>query len=123
MSQDWQGDVEEFHKEVIGDNFAPYPHLEWNKRELRISLMREELQELETALHKGDLPGIADGAADLIVVTLGTMVTYGIDLRPIWDEVHRTNMLKKDGPIRADGKKLKPPDWKGPEIARLLEEQ
>lgn len=44
----------------------------------------------------------------------------GIDLRPFFREVHRTNMLKLSGPVREDGKKLKPPDWKPPRIEAML---
>jgi len=44
----------------------------------------------------------------------------GIDLRPFFREVHRTNMNKLSGPVREDGKKLKPPDWKPPRIVEML---
>lgn len=44
----------------------------------------------------------------------------GIDLRPFFREVHRTNMLKLSGPVREDGKKLKPPDWMPPRIEAML---
>jgi NTP pyrophosphatase (non-canonical NTP hydrolase) len=40
----------------------------------------------------------------------------GLALGPFFEEVHRTNMLKVTGPVRADGKKLKPEGWIGPRI-------
>lgn len=43
----------------------------------------------------------------------------GVELAPFFEEVHRTNMLKADGPIREDGKRLKPPGWKPPRIADM----
>jgi hypothetical protein len=43
----------------------------------------------------------------------------GIDLRPFYLEVHRTNMWKLKGPKREDGKQLKPPDWKPPRIEAM----
>lgn len=43
----------------------------------------------------------------------------GIDLRPFYEEVHRTNMWKLKGPKREDGKQLKPPDWKPPRIEAM----
>ena len=46
----------------------------------------------------------------------------GIDLRPFFREVHRTNMLKLTGPKREDGKQLKPPGWEPPRIQAMLEE-
>lgn len=43
----------------------------------------------------------------------------GVDLRPFFEEVHRTNMHKLKGPMREDGKQLKPADWKPPRIEAL----
>lgn len=43
----------------------------------------------------------------------------GVDLRPFFREVHRTNMHKLTGPIRPDGKKLKPAGWKPPRIKAM----
>jgi predicted HAD superfamily Cof-like phosphohydrolase len=121
---DWYQDIKDFHKEVMGDNFFQHPHLPLPElKELRKQLILEEVNETLKAMDENDLVEIADGIADSIVVLLGTAVTYGIDLRPVWDEVHRTNMAKKDGPIRADGKKLKPEGWKPPDIKKILDKQ
>jgi hypothetical protein len=43
----------------------------------------------------------------------------GIDLRPFFREVHRTNMWKLKGPKREDGKQLKPEGWKPPRLAAM----
>lgn len=43
----------------------------------------------------------------------------GVDLRPFYREVHRTNMHKLTGPIREDGKQLKPEGWKPPRILAM----
>lgn len=64
-----------------------------------------------------------DGQCDLIVVTLGTTVRMGIDLDPFMAEVHRTNMTKKDGPIREDGKRLKPEGWEPPNLAAVFRKE
>ena len=40
----------------------------------------------------------------------------GVDIRPFFREVHRTNMWKLKGPKREDGKQLKPADWKPPRL-------
>jgi len=50
-------------------------------------LIREEADELRQAMLRNDLAEIADGAVDLIYVVLGTLVSYGIDPRPVWAEV------------------------------------
>lgn len=65
----------------------------------------------------------ADGICDSIVVHLGTAVECAIDVSPLFNEVMRSNMEKAGGPRREDGKILKPPGWKPPRIAELLEYQ
>jgi predicted HAD superfamily Cof-like phosphohydrolase len=62
-----------------------------------------------------------DGLCDLLATVYGYAVTIGVDLAPFWDEVHRTNLAKVGGPVREDGKRLKPDGWQPPNIAGLLE--
>jgi predicted HAD superfamily Cof-like phosphohydrolase len=102
-----------------------YPHIPSIKiKKLKIELIKEECRrELIKALKENDIEKIADGAVDSIVVILGMCVSYGIDIRPLWDEIHKTNMAKAGGPIREDGKRLKPEGWQPPKINELLEEQ
>ncbi len=45
----------------------------------------------------------------------------GLDLRPFFVLVHQANMLKISGPVREDGKRLKPEGWVAPDIAGLYE--
>jgi predicted HAD superfamily Cof-like phosphohydrolase len=124
MSKDWYQDIVEFHKVVMQENLLTYPNIPNDKMKiLEKKLILEEVMETVEAIDSCDLVELADGIVDSIVVLLGCAVTYGIDIRPIWDEIHKTNMAKKDGEIRADGKKLKPIGWKPPEVARLLNEQ
>ena len=69
-----------------------------------------------------DLEGVADGCADISVVTIGTLVAFGIDDERLLEEVDRAN-LRKFGPgahVREDGKWMKPPDWSPPDIAGVL---
>lgn len=90
---------------------------------LRKRLIKEEYKELRRALRRKNLVEIADGAVDLMVVTLGTLVSYGIDADAVWKEVQRTNIEKVGGKVRADGKILKPPGWKPPRVKYLLDHQ
>lgn len=108
--------IEEFHHK-FGHPVGMNPH--HGRKELREKLIREEAQETCDAILAGDMIGIADGIADLLYVAIGTAVEYGIDIEPIFDEVHRANMAKVGGATRADGKTLKPEGWKPP---RILEE-
>jgi predicted HAD superfamily Cof-like phosphohydrolase len=65
-----------------------------------------------------DIEGVVDGCADISVVTIGTLIAFGIDDEPVLEEVDAAN-LRKFGPggrMREDGKWLKPPDWTAPDI-------
>jgi len=123
MSNDWYQDIVDFHKAtgtVVGDR-PTVPSFE--VRNLRWSLIDEEVGETLDAIRNDDLIELADGITDSIVVLLGTAISYGIDIRPVWDEVHRTNMAKVGGPKREDGKMLKPEGWRPPDIKSILIEQ
>ena len=90
--------------------------------ELRINLINEEVNELMDAIHDGKMIEAIDGMCDLLVVTYGTAVTFGVDIEPFWDEVHRTNMAKMGGKVRIDGKRLKPEGWTPPNLDRVYKE-
>lgn len=66
-----------------------------------------------------DWPEIVDGLCDLLYVTFGTAVEGGFSLSGFFAEVHRSNMLKVGGPVRSDGKLLKPDTWEPPRIKYL----
>lgn len=120
---DAQGKVEQFHRAMdmpVGDG----PRcLDDDRQQLRIDLIREEVDELDEALSQYDLAGTADALADLLYVTYGAAVEAGIDIEPIFAEVHRSNMTKVGGPKDANGKQLKPESYKPPQIKQLLELQ
>jgi predicted HAD superfamily Cof-like phosphohydrolase len=69
------------------------------------------------------LPDYADGLADLMYIAEGGFLTFGIDSRPVHAEVQRANMAKAGGPVREDGKRLKPPGWTPPDIAGIIRRQ
>ncbi len=70
-----------------------------------------------------DFAEVIDGLADVLYVVYGAAVTFGIDLGPFFEEVHRSNMAKDGGATRADGKILKPEGWRPPAIAKILDHQ
>ena len=72
-----------------------------------------------------DLEGVVDGCADISVVTIGTLIAFGVDDKPILEEVDRAN-LRKFAPgsyEREDGKWMKPPTWRPPDIGGVLAQQ
>jgi predicted HAD superfamily Cof-like phosphohydrolase len=73
-----------------------------------------------------DIVEAADALADLEYVTLGSGWTLGLPLQDVFDEVHRSNMLKVDEStgfcvVSPDGKVLKPEGWTPPDVAAVLE--
>lgn len=72
-----------------------------------------------------DFVEIADACADLNYVVAGGALSYGIDLEPVDEEVHRSN-LAKFGPGSwkdENGKIRKPPGWTPPDIKGVLTKQ
>lgn len=94
---------------------------EHKSRELGIRLVVEEFKELVSAFDNGEWDKVADGGGDLIWVTCGLMARLGINLDAAWDEIRRTNWEKIGGPVREDGKILKPEGWKPPSMEKALE--
>ena len=120
---DWYEDVMDFHKKFDSD-IGEKPEIPNARiKKLRIDTIKEETKELKTAFQQKDIVEVADAIVDLMYFTIGTAIACGIDIRPVWDEVHRTNMLKTGGGKRADGKILKPKGWKAPDIAAIIERQ
>jgi predicted HAD superfamily Cof-like phosphohydrolase len=92
-------------------------------RVLRERLIQEEFEELKEAMAREDLVAIAKELADLLYVVYGTAVSYGIDMGPVFHEVHRSNMSKIGGYKREDGKWMKPPTYSAASIEPILAEQ
>jgi predicted HAD superfamily Cof-like phosphohydrolase len=64
-----------------------------------------------------------DGCCDVIVVTLGTLSSLGVGDNHVLNAVLDANDAKLTGPIRDDGKRLKPEGWQPPDIAGELRRQ
>jgi predicted HAD superfamily Cof-like phosphohydrolase len=89
-------------------------------RALRQRLIQEEFEELKEAMAKNDLACIAKEMADLLYVVYGTAVSYGIEMDPVFREVHRSNMSKVGGYKREDGKWVKPASYSPAAIEPIL---
>ncbi|HEY8931162.1 MAG TPA: nucleoside triphosphate pyrophosphohydrolase family protein [Mucilaginibacter sp.] len=63
---------------------------------LRISLLAEELKELQQAVDDNDLVEVADALCDLQYVLSGAILEFGLaeKFKELFDEVHRSNMSK-----------------------------
>lgn len=118
--------VKEF-MEKFGQEVRSSPELpDDDVLELRYQLIKEELSELDTAMWQNDLIEVADALTDLLYVVYGAGLAFGIDLDKCFEEVHDSNMSKlgADGkPIyREDGKILKGPNFREPDLKRVIDE-
>ncbi|WBQ04453.1 nucleoside triphosphate pyrophosphohydrolase family protein [Kribbella sp. CA-293567] len=95
--------------------------------DLRVRLLREEVEEFADATQAGDIVALADALADVVYVAYGSAISYGIDLDAAIAEVHRANMSKLDDAgrpvLRSDGKVMKSSRYTPPDVARILHEQ
>lgn len=118
--------VREFHETFR----HPTPHLPGfpasDRISLRLGLIAEELSELSQAIDKRNLTEVADALGDILYVTYGLGIEFGLPMDAVFEAIHASNMSKlgEDGkPIyREDGKVLKGPNYKKPTeaICRLL---
>ena len=115
--------VQEFH-EQFDILVAAQPTLpDASTQNLRIGLIQEEFHELQEALQSKDLAAVAKELADLLYVVYGTAVSSGIDMEPVFREVHRSNMSKIGGHKREDGKWVKPKTYSPAQIHTILNVQ
>lgn len=88
--------VEEFHKTFKAPVLDKPELAPVDRAKLRVSLIQEELNELQEAIENNDLVEVADALCDLQYVLSGTVLEFGMkDLfDKMFDEVHRSNMSK-----------------------------
>ena len=92
--------------------------------QLRIDLIKEELQELQEAIKNNDLKETVDALTDILYVTYGAGHAFGVNLDKCFDEVQSSNMSKLDEngkPIYNDaGKVMKGPNYFKPDLSKFL---
>ena len=92
--------------------------------DLRYNLIKEELDELKQAMDSKDLLEVADALTDILYVTYGAGIAFGIDLDKCFEEVQNSNMSKlgEDGkPIYNEaGKVMKGPNYFKPDLSKFV---
>lgn len=89
--------------------------------EFRAKFIQEELHELFDSIIDKDTDGIVDALIDIIVVALGTLDAYDVNVKKAWSRVHYANMQKQVGknPTRENIYNLpdliKPDGWEAPQ--------
>ena len=91
---------------------------------LRLSLIKEELDELAKAIKEKDILEVADALTDILYVTYGAGHAFGINLDKCFEEVQNSNMSKLDDngkPIYNEhGKVMKGPNYFEPNLSKFL---
>lgn len=90
--------VIEFNKafEIITNN-EPSVHIFDSSKKLidyRLSLILEEVKELQDAIKEKDLTETIDALTDILYVTLGAFTALGVNADVAFDIVHKSNMSK-----------------------------
>lgn len=118
--------VMEFHEVFCPDQInAPWSE---SGMKLRLDLIQEEVRELFNAwdedIYDGYEEAVVKELVDLLYVAYGTGIFLGVDVDEAFRRVHESNMSKLDEkgkPIRrADGKVLKGPNYKEPDLRDLV---
>ena len=117
--------VKEFHEKFGHPVGVPIDH---KQRDLRYNLIAEEADEVFEELYpmssKVDKKKLTKELSDLLYVTLGTAVAFGLPIKEVFEEVHKSNMSKLDSygkpVLREDGKVLKGPNYKEPELEKFF---
>ncbi len=88
--------VAEFHR-TFKHPIQPQAQMPAKERAaLRVSLLAEELKELQQAIDDNDMVEVADALCDLQYVLSGAILEFGLadKFKSLFDEVHRSNMSK-----------------------------
>ncbi len=110
---------------TFGQDVKQNPSFSTSKiNQLRVDLIKEELDELIEAMNKKDLVEVADALTDILYVTYGAGHAFGINLDDCFEEVQNSNMskLNKDGkPIYNNkGKVMKGPNYFKPDLNKFI---
>ena len=110
---------------TFGQEVKTEASLSTNKiNSLRISLIKEELEELKKAISDNNIVEIADALTDILYVTYGAGHAFGVNLDKCFNEGRDSNMskLSEDGkPIyNEQGKVLKGPKYFKPDLSKFL---
>ncbi len=92
---DAMADIVKFN-ETAGNEITPR-ELDHPLVKLYLNLIDEELNgenELLDSVRKGDIPGAADGAGDLIVVTAGFLLSLGYHPNDVMRRINGSNLSK-----------------------------
>jgi len=118
--------VQLFHEKYnVPVRTTPTINIPEQEKTLRYELLYEEVGEFGDAIEFNDLVEVADALMDILYVTYGACLAFGIPVSACFEEVQRSNMSKlgEDGRPVYDvetGKVLKGPNYSPPDLAPIL---
>lgn len=129
MSQHFEA-VCQFHRKFgVPVRDTPQP-LSKDEHEFRLGFMREELDEYEHAVNRGDLVKQLDALTDLLYVIYGTLALHGFPANEAFALVHHANMQKQRASSAQESAAstgrghsldvVKPEGWESPEPKLVL---
>lgn len=89
--------------------------------EFRAKFIQEELTELFEAINNEEADEVVDAFIDIIVIALGSLDAFDVDIKKAWKRVHYANMQKKIGVKDSRPNPLglpdlvKPENWQAPQ--------
>jgi NTP pyrophosphatase (non-canonical NTP hydrolase) len=89
--------------------------------EFRAKFIQEELTELFEAINNEEPDEVVDAFIDIIVIALGSLDAFDVDIKKAWKRVHYANMQKKIGVKDSRPNPLglpdlvKPENWQAPQ--------
>ena len=89
--------------------------------EFRAKFIQEELTELFEAINNEEPDEVVDAFIDIIVIALGSLDAFDVDIKKAWKRVHHANMQKKIGVKDSRPNPLglpdlvKPENWQAPQ--------
>ena len=89
--------------------------------EFRAKFIQEELTELFEAINNEEPDEVVDAFIDIIVIALGSLDAFDVDIKTAWKRVHHANMQKKIGVKDSRPNPLglpdlvKPENWQAPQ--------
>jgi len=116
--------VDQFNQTFQVENYSSPSVGTVSEQALVLSVIDEELNELDDALRAGDLVEALDAFTDIIYATAQQARKLGMPIDAALREVHRSNMSKLDengNPrIREDGKILKGSNYSKPDLHTVI---
>lgn len=115
--------VERFNREIIGLPIPTEPRrLSPERKKFGTNHMVEEINEFSLS---EDIDTEVDALIDLVYVALGRLIEMGVAPMPVFEEVHKMNMMKRRGtlskrPGSLGHDAIKPEGWTPPDLKPFL---